>query len=165
MSGSESHGRRVTFELDNVGGGGDVVDARSVAADSEHTIVVLLRGHYCPHSRELVRTLRNHYGVFEPLREASDSLPAVGLCSCHSDGLRVVEMLSEPVSTVGTVTGPSRQLPSEADGVERFGGLSRGAQILACAARVVGFGGPLCEAMDRLGEQRLRGSEFRTLPS
>jgi hypothetical protein len=146
VSDFESHERWGMFELENVGAGGDVVDAGSVAEGCEHATVVLLRGHYCPDSRKLVRSLRDHYGafreretavlpvlpaiherarlwdrqydlpfpllvdgesgsfgVFEPLRETSDSLPAVALCNCHSKRLRFVETLSGPVSAVGTV--------------------------------------------------------------
>ena len=64
MNGSKSYERQVTFELANVGSGPDSVDAATLAETYEDAIVVLLGSHYCSRSRELVRTLRDHYGAF-----------------------------------------------------------------------------------------------------
>jgi len=140
---------RVTFELHNVGSGRDTVDGATLAEDSGYAVVVLLGSHYCPRSRELVRTLSDHYGAFrergaavvpvlpairerarlwdqqydlpfpllvdpgedgefgafEPLRAACDTLPAVALCTCHADGVRLVSTMPETSTppTVGTI--------------------------------------------------------------
>jgi len=55
---------RLTFELRNVGAGSDTVAAGDVAEHSERAIAVFLGSHYCPRSRELVRTLIDHHEAF-----------------------------------------------------------------------------------------------------
>ena len=78
MKETESHRRIAAFELDNVGSGQATVDAATLAEDGEYAVVVLLASHYCPRSRELVRTLRDHYGAFrERATAVVPVLPAI----------------------------------------------------------------------------------------
>lgn len=52
------------FELPNVGRGSETVRASNLVADGDYLLVVLLGSHYCPRSRELVRTLAGCHDAF-----------------------------------------------------------------------------------------------------
>ena len=62
--GEPQSGQRLSFELRNVGSGGETVRAAALAADSDDALLVLLASHYCPTSRSLVRTLCDRHGAF-----------------------------------------------------------------------------------------------------
>lgn len=52
------------FELHNAGAGRGPLTAADLAADHDHVVAVLLRNHYCPQCRALVRDLADRYGAF-----------------------------------------------------------------------------------------------------
>lgn len=56
--------RYFEFELHNVGTGSEALRASDLAADNEYVLAVLLRNHYCPLCRELVRELADRYDEF-----------------------------------------------------------------------------------------------------
>lgn len=52
------------FELHNVGAGNETISAETLGAHNEYAVTVLLGSHYCPKSRELVRTLCDRHEAF-----------------------------------------------------------------------------------------------------
>lgn len=61
--GSDS-GTEFGFELQNVGAGNETVTAETLGTHGGSVLLVLLRSHYCPKSRELVRTLCDRHEAF-----------------------------------------------------------------------------------------------------
>ena len=61
---AHSTGASFEFTLPDAGAGGELRTASALAAEREAVLAVLLRGHYCPRSRELVRTLRDGHEAF-----------------------------------------------------------------------------------------------------
>jgi peroxiredoxin Q/BCP len=66
--------RELSFTLHNVGDGPGVVDAETLATDSEYVLAVLLGSHYCPASRALVKALAD---ADERFRERSTAVVPV----------------------------------------------------------------------------------------
>ncbi|WP_167768452.1 redoxin domain-containing protein [Haloarcula amylovorans] len=56
--------RYFDFELPNVGAGSETLHSATLAAEHEYVLAVLLRNHYCPLCRELVRELAGRYDEF-----------------------------------------------------------------------------------------------------
>jgi peroxiredoxin Q/BCP len=61
---SQSADRYFEFELHNIGAGSEALGSRDLATDHEYVLAVLLRNHYCPLCRELVRNLADRYDEF-----------------------------------------------------------------------------------------------------
>lgn len=64
MTQSRSEKRYFEFELHNIGAGSETLASSDLAADHDYVLAVLLRNHYCPLCRELVRNLADRYDEF-----------------------------------------------------------------------------------------------------
>lgn len=62
MTGTSS--RYFEFELHNIGAGSEALSSGDLAADYDYVLAVLLRNHYCPECRELVRDLADRHEAF-----------------------------------------------------------------------------------------------------
>ena len=54
----------IAFTLPDASVGGEECRSETLAREHERVLVVLLRSHYCPLSREIVQSLRDEYGAF-----------------------------------------------------------------------------------------------------
>ncbi|WP_018257472.1 redoxin domain-containing protein [Halomicrobium katesii] len=54
----------IVFTLPDASVGGEKRRSETLAREHERVLVVLLRSHYCPLSREIVQSLRDEYGSF-----------------------------------------------------------------------------------------------------
>ncbi|WP_324755841.1 redoxin domain-containing protein [Haloarcula sp. GH36] len=64
MKQSQSETRYFEFELHNIGAGSETLASEDLATDHDYVLAVLLRNHYCPLCRELVRNLADRYDEF-----------------------------------------------------------------------------------------------------